>query len=43
MEKLSTEYGKKPNLAFSIYPAPQVIFLFMEFCMAVKNYHRHKY
>ena len=25
MEKLSTEYGKKPNLSFSIYPAPQVI------------------
>jgi hypothetical protein len=24
MEKLSAEYGKKPKLAFSIYPAPHV-------------------
>ena len=26
MESLSIEYGKKPKLTFSIYPAPQVIF-----------------
>ena len=25
MERLSVEYGKKSKLAFSIYPAPQVI------------------
>lgn len=25
METLSIEYGKKPKLTFSIYPAPQVI------------------
>ena len=24
MERLSTEYGKKPKLEFAIYPAPQV-------------------
>ena len=24
MERLSADYGKKPKLAFSIYPAPQV-------------------
>ena len=27
MERLSIDYGKKSKLAFSIYPAPQVIFL----------------
>ncbi|KAK5971587.1 Tubulin alpha chain, partial [Trichostrongylus colubriformis] len=24
MERLSTEYGKKPKLEFAIYPAPQI-------------------
>lgn len=24
MERLSTEYGKKPKLEFAVYPAPQV-------------------
>jgi len=27
MEKMSSEYGKKSKLTFSIYPAPEVLFL----------------
>ena len=29
MERLSLDYGKKAKLGFSIYPAPQVCFLFV--------------
>ncbi len=31
MERLSIDYGKKSKLAFSIYPAPQVLITFMSY------------